>query len=202
MSRRILWWLAPIFGVVGFLTLWEVLVVVFDVRPFIIPRPTKIVASIGDDPSFYWRHARATIWEAAVGFLIAFVVGLATAAVLAHVRFVERAVSPLLIILQVTPIIAYAPAIVLWVGFGFKPIVVITAIACYVPFVINATIGFRSVDPTLIELARSVDASKIEVFRRLRLPSALPSVFSAARIASMKRGAVLVNTARVPPALP
>ena len=183
MNRKVLNWLAPIAGVVGFLAIWELLVVAFDVRPSLIPRPTKIIASINGDKSFYWRHARATIWEAAAGFVLAFFAAMITAAVMAHVRFLERAAAPLLILLQVTPIIAYAPAIVLWVGPGFKPIVIITAIACYVPFVINATVGFRSVDPTLIELARSVNASRIEVFFKLRLPSALPALFSAARIA-------------------
>lgn len=183
MNRRWVGWLAPIVGVVGFLAIWEILVVAFDIRVSLIPRPTKILQSINGDKSFYWRHARATIWEAFAGFVLAFLAAMLTAAVMAHVRFLERAVSPLLILLQVTPIIAYAPAIVLWLGPGFKPIVVITAVACYVPFVVNATIGFRSVDPTLIELARSVNASRVEVFVKLRLPSALPALFSAARIA-------------------
>lgn len=183
MTRRVALWLAPAVGVVGALALWELAVIVFDVRPSLIPRPTKILGAINGDRGFYWRHARATIWEAAAGFAFAFVIAMVTAAVMAHLRFLERAISPLLILLQVTPIIAYAPAVVLWIGFGFRSIVTITAISCYVPFVVNATIGFRSVDPTLIELARSVDASRLEVFVRLRVPSALPGLFSAARIA-------------------
>lgn len=182
-AKRLTLVLAPVIGVIGFLAVWELFVVAFDVRPSLLPRPTKILSSINGDKSFYWRHARTTMWEALVGFVIAFVAGLATAALMAHVRIADRAISPLMILLQVTPIIAYAPAIVLWQGPGFGPIVTITAIACYVPFVINATTGFRSVDPTLIELARSVNASRTEVFFRLRVPSALPSVFSAARIA-------------------
>jgi NitT/TauT family transport system permease protein len=90
---------------------------------------------------------------------------------------------PLVVLAQVTPLIAYAPAFVIWMGFGLKPIVTMTAIVCGVPFLVNGVTGLRSVDPNLIELARSVDASKWEVFVRLRLPSALPNIFTAARIA-------------------
>jgi len=105
------------------------------------------------------------------------------ATLMAHSRFIERAVLPLAVLVQVTPIIAYTPAIVVWQGFGFKSILVVTALVCFVPFLINGVTGMRSVDANLIELARSVDASKREVFFRLRLPSALPNLFSAARIA-------------------
>jgi NitT/TauT family transport system permease protein len=87
------------------------------------------------------------------------------------------------VLAQVTPLIAYAPAFVIWMGFGLKPIVTMTAIVCGVPFLINGVTGLRSVDPNLLELARSVDASRWEVFVRLRLPSALPNIFTAARIA-------------------
>ena len=90
---------------------------------------------------------------------------------------------PLAVLIQVTPIIAYAPAIVVWLGFGLKPILVITSLVCFVPFLVNSVAGLRSVDPNLLELARSVDARKRVVFWRLRLPSALPFLFSAARIA-------------------
>ncbi len=74
-------------------------------------------------------------------------------------------------------------AIQIWQGFGFRSIIVLTSLVCFVPFLINGASGLRSVDPSLIELARSVDASKREVFIKLRVPSALPSLFSAARIA-------------------
>ena len=102
---------------------------------------------------------------------------------MAHSRFIERAVTPLAVLIQVTPIIAYAPAVVIWLGFGLKPILVITSLVCFVPFLINGVTGLRSVDSNLLELARSVDASRREVFWKLRFPSALPHLFSAARIA-------------------
>ncbi|MEO5902069.1 MAG: ABC transporter permease [Ilumatobacteraceae bacterium] len=175
--------IAPILGVTLFLTAWQLATKVFDIKPFELPTPSSILSHLNSDKTFYVDNARTTIWEAFLGFVIAFAVAMVLAAVIAHSRFLERMLTPLVVLAQVTPLIAYAPAFVIWMGFGLKPIVTMTAIVCGVPFLVNAVTGLRSVDANLIELARSVDASKWEVFVRLRLPSALPNVFSAARIA-------------------
>ncbi len=174
---------APIVGVVGFLALWELAVVVLGIEPFELPKPSRIVEHIAGDPGFYVDNSVTTMWEAFVGFAVAFVSAMVVAAAMAHSTFVERAVQPVAILLQVTPIIAYAPAIVIWQHFGFRSIVVITALVCFVPFLLNGVAGLRSVDPLLLELASSVAASRWEAFWRLRVPSALPFLFAAARIA-------------------
>jgi len=174
---------APLIGVVGFLLVWQILVAVFDVPRFVLPAPWDILKHIAGDPGFYIRNGRVTVWEASLGFFTALVLALAAGTVMAHSPFVERASMPLAVLIQVTPIIAYAPAIVVWLGFGLKPILVITSLVCFVPFLVNSVAGFRSVDPNLLELARSVDARKRVVFWRLRVPSSLPFLFSAARIA-------------------
>jgi NitT/TauT family transport system permease protein len=174
---------APVIGLAGFLLIWQFGVKVFDIKKYILPRPSDILTTINHDKAFFWRMARTTMWEAFAGFAVAFLLAMIVATFMAHSRFIERAVLPLAVLVQVTPIIAYTPAIVVWQGFGFKSILVVTALVCFVPFLINGVTGMRSVDSNLLELARSVDASKREVFFRLRLPSALPNLFSAARIA-------------------
>jgi NitT/TauT family transport system permease protein len=175
--------LAPVIGVVIFLGLWQLLVWLFDIPEYLLPPPSQIFHHIFSDIRFYISNARTTLWEASLGFLVALVLAVAAATVLAHNRFVEQASLPLVVLIQVTPIIAYAPAIVIWLGFGLKPILVITALVCFVPFLVNAVTGFRSVDPATHELMQSVSASRREVFFRLRVPHALPYLFSAARIA-------------------
>ena len=175
--------LAPVIGVVTFLGLWQLLVWVFDIPEYLLPAPSQIFRHIFSDLGFYASNARITLWEASLGFLIALALAVAAATVLAHNRFVEQASLPLVVLIQVTPIIAYAPAIVIWLGFGLKPILVITALVCFVPFLVNAVTGFRSIDPATHELMRSVSASRREVFFRLRVPHALPYLFSAGRIA-------------------
>jgi NitT/TauT family transport system permease protein len=175
--------LAPVIGIVVFLGLWQLLVWAFDIPEYLLPPPSQIFRNIFSDLGFYVSNARTTLWEASLGFLVALLLALAAATVLAHNRFVEQASLPLVVLIQVTPIIAYAPAIVIWLGFGLKPILLITALVCFVPFLVNAVTGFRSVDPATHELMRSVSASRREVFFRLRVPHALPYLFSAARIA-------------------
>ena len=174
---------APVIGLVVFFLVWQYGVQIFDIKRYILPRPSEILTTINGGKLFYWEMARTTMWEAFAGFAVAFVLAMIVATLMAHSRFIERAVLPLAVLVQVTPIIAYTPAIVVWQGFGFKSILVVTALVCFVPFLINGVTGMRSVDANLIELARSVDASRREVFFRLRLPSALPNLFSAARIA-------------------
>jgi NitT/TauT family transport system permease protein len=174
--------LAPMVGVIGFLALWQALVTALGIKRFVLPGPWSIVKHMADNPGFYLRNARTTLWEAFLGFVLAFVVAMILAAVMARSRFIERAGLPISVLIQVTPIIAYAPAIVIWLGPGLRSILAITSLVCFVPFLVNGVAGLRSVDPLLVELARSVDTSELEVLRRLRVPSSFPYLLSAAKI--------------------
>jgi NitT/TauT family transport system permease protein len=175
---------APIVGVGGFLLLWQFLVWAFDVKPFALPAPSTVLRHIASDPSFYISNARTTLWEAFLGLLLGFFAAVLLAVVMAHSRFAEQAITPVAVLIQVTPLIAYAPALVIWLKLGsLRPILVGTALVCFVPFLFNAVVGFRSVEPATLELLRSVNADKREIFWRLRVPHALPYLFSAARVA-------------------
>jgi len=182
-ARRAAVAFAPVIGLAAFFGLWQLAVEVFDVRKFVLPAPSTILRHVVENPGFYVRNARTTLWEASLGFGLALAVALGCATVMAHSRFVERAVLPLAVVIQVTPVIAYAPAVVIWLGFGLRPILLISSLVCFVPFLVNAVTGLRSIDPSTYELLRSVDASRREIFLRLRVPHALPYLFSAARIA-------------------
>ena len=183
LGRIVLTVVAPILGVTLFLLGWQLFIAVFDIKPYELPTPSKIIGELRGDPAFYISAARTTLWEAFLGFLAGFAAAIVLASIVAHSRFLERMVMPIVVLVQVTPIIAYAPAFVIWFGFGLKPIVILTAIVCAIPFLVNAITGLRSVDPSLLELARSVNANRWEVYVRLRLPSALPNLFIAARVA-------------------
>jgi len=182
-ARGVMRLIAPIVGVVGFLALWQLYVVLWDVPAFKLPRPTTIIDHLRSDPGFYVRNARTTLWEAFLGFAVAFAIALVLAIFMAHSRFLDQAIQPIAVLIQVTPIVAYAPVVVIWRGFGLQSIVVITAFVCFVPFLLNGVRGLRSVDANLLELAQSVNATRREILMRLRLPSALPYLFAAARIA-------------------
>ncbi len=174
--------LAPVVGIVTFLSLWQLATWAFDVKRFVLPGPWSIATHMADNPRYYLSNARTTIWEASLGFAVAFVLAMIAATAMSRNRFLERAGLPIGVLIQVTPIIAYAPAVVIWLGPGLGSILAITSLVCFVPFLLNGIAGLRSVDPLLIDLARSVDTRESEVLRRLRIPSALPYLLSAAKI--------------------
>lgn len=182
---------APIVGVLAFLGVWEALVHVFGISAGQLPGPSAVFRHLASDPGFYWANGWRTTVTAGASFLLALVVGFGGGVAMALLGFVDRAVQPLAVLVQVTPIIAYAPAVVLWLGFGVRPVIFLASIICVVPFLLNTATGLRSVDPSLLELAHSVNASPVEILVRLRLPSALPYLLVAARISI---GLALIGT--------
>lgn len=174
--------MAPFLGIAGLFAIWEVGVRAFNIRRLLLPPPSEVLVHLWQHPGFYAQNARITLGEAVLGIAIAFCAAVPIAAIMAHSRILERAVLPVAMLIQVTPVVALAPAIVIWLGFGLAPKVLISALVCFVPFLMNAVTGFRAIDPATLELLRSVDASQAEVFWRLRVPHSLPYLFSAARI--------------------
>ena len=198
-DRRAL--VAPLAGLVIFLLAWELLVRVTDTKPFVLRSPSKIVAEIASVPGVYLRAALVTGTEALVGLLLALVISLAIGAVLASSRFLEEAAQPVLTLVLVTPWVAYISSVVLWLGRGTRPILFVVTLVCIPAFTFATVTGLRSADPLAREVLESVDAGRREILWRLRLPSALPSIFSAARFnaglalaaAYFTEGGALVN---------
>jgi len=178
-TRRIA--LAGLLGVVVFGALWELYVRLFDVQPFILLAPSTIVREIAERPRFYVDGALVTGWHAVAGIAISLVVAVLIGAVLASSRFLEQAAQPVLIGVLVAPWIAYFSSIVIWLGSGDLPVIFLVAFVTTPAFVFATVAGMRSADPAAHELLASVDAGRFEVLWRLRLPSALPTIFAAAR---------------------
>ena len=180
-SRRpdaVLWTLA---GVVGLIGVWEALVRALDVRPMVLLAPSEILSTFADDPSPYLQDAWVTGTHLVMGMSISLGISLVLGAVLAALRQLELAAQPLLVLIMVTPWVAYITSVVLIVGTG-RPAVVFLVAFVTVPAFVYATVGgMRSADPAALELFASIDASRWEVLWRLRLPAALPSLFTAAR---------------------
>jgi NitT/TauT family transport system permease protein len=173
--------LAGIAGIVLFGLAWELYVRLFDVQRFILLAPSTILRELADRPRFYLEAALVTFWHATAGIVISLVVAILVGAVLASSRLLEQAAQPILIGVLVAPWIAYFSSIVLWLGGGDPPVVFLVAFVTTPAFVFAAVAGMRSADPAARELLASVDARRLEVLWRLRLPSALPTIFAAAR---------------------
>ncbi len=178
-TRRIV--LAGLLGIAAFLGLWEAYVRLFDVERFVLLAPSTIVHEIVSRPRFYLDAAVVTARHAALGIIIALVAAVLAGAALSASRFLEQAAQPVLVGVLVAPWVAYFTSIVLWLGAGDPPVIFLIALVTTPAFVFATVAGMRSADPAARELLASVDASRWEVLWRLRLPSALPTILSAAR---------------------
>lgn len=172
-------WLPPLVAFAALVGVWQVLA---DHDRYLLPRPGTTAAQLLGHPGLYLHDARATLVEALVGLAIGFASACLLSLVMSEVEVVERAVLPLAVVLNVTPVVALAPALVVAFGFGAAPKIIVTAVIVFFPALINALIGLRSADPAVLDVLRSLDAARREVLWHVRLPAALPYLFAAARV--------------------
>ena len=183
MSRGVRRIVAPLVGIVTFGLLWEAAVRIFDIRRFVLLPPSKIVSELAKAPGFYWSNTVVTGEHMAVGLSIAMVFAILVGSVMASSRFVEEATQPVLILILVTPWVAYITSVVLWLDGGAPTILFMVAFTSFPVFTFGVVGGMKSADPAARELLASVDARPWEVFWRLRLPASLPSIFTTLRLA-------------------
>jgi NitT/TauT family transport system permease protein len=172
---------ASVVGIVVFGTVWEVFVRVADVPEFILLAPSKIVAELAENPELYFDAALVTARHALVGIALALAISLVVGAVLASSRFLEQASQPVLVLILVAPWVAYFTSIVAWLGGGDPPVLFLVTLVAVPAFTFAAVSGLRSSDPAARELLASVNANRLEVLWRLRLPSALPLLLATSR---------------------
>jgi NitT/TauT family transport system permease protein len=166
---------------VSLLVLWEGFVRIFEVRRFILLAPSTAVRYLWRFRGDYLSAAWVTVQHAGIGLLFALLIALLVGAVLASNRFLERAAQPVLTLIQVVPWVAYISSVVVWLGSGTAPALYMVSVVCLPAFIFATVDGMRSVEPSTLELMASVDASRFEVLRRVRLPSAAPTLFTTAR---------------------
>jgi NitT/TauT family transport system permease protein len=162
--------------------IWEAWVRLRDVPEYLVPAPSAIASRLAEDPAFFAHQGGITLYGALAGFGLGAAIAIALAVLMAHSRLLERSLFPLAIMVKVTPIIAIAPLLAIWFGFGLMPKLFITALIVFFPVMVNAVVGFRSVNPWALELLQSLAASPWEVFLKLRLPSSLPYLFAAFKV--------------------
>jgi NitT/TauT family transport system permease protein len=162
--------------------IWEILVRLFDVPSFLLPRPTAVVASLYDDPAYYLRHAWATLSETLMGYCSAIVVGVLLSIAVLYSRIIEQTVYTFLVTLSSIPKVALAPLFIIWLGTGTLPIVGIVFFIALFPVVMNSVQGLKSVEPDMIDLARSMRSSGGQMLWKIRIPNALPSMFTGFKV--------------------
>ncbi|MBD8094602.1 ABC transporter permease [Pseudomonas fluorescens] len=164
--------------------LWEGGCRLFNVQEFILPSPFAIVGSLSSLPAARWmEHILATLGVALSGFAVAIAVALPLASAIVSSRLLSRLLMPWLVVIQSTPIVAIAPIIVVCLGAGVMPRVLITMLIAFFPIVISTATGLNSVPPEMIELSRSLRASRAREYWQIRMPYAIPYIFSALKVA-------------------
>lgn len=162
---------------------WWIAVRMLDVPAFVLPAPPEIAVALAEHRAYLLRHAGQTLGHALGGFGIAAAGGVAVAMVLSGSGWLRGSVFPLLVALQAVPKVAVAPLLVVWLGFGPSSKVVLVVLLCFFPVVVSTGAGLSSTPTELAELARSLTASRRQALLKVRLPWAMPYLFTGLKVA-------------------
>ncbi len=165
------------------LTTWELGVRFSGISPVLLPSPSAIVGTLSQRWTLFVEHAWVTLVEILLGFALGAAVGLVLGILFGYSRILERAIYPWLVASQMVPIVAVAPILVLWFGFTLTPKVLVVALISFFPVAVNTIDGLRSVDSEMVDLLRTMGATRAQIIQHVRIPSALPAVFSGLKVA-------------------
>ncbi|HXY85172.1 MAG TPA: ABC transporter permease [Gaiellaceae bacterium] len=187
VGRRLRDWIPAALVLVAGIALWQGLIAAFHVQQFLLPRPSSIATAFWDDRSELWHAGWYTFQEALGGFVLGSSLAIIVALVLARWRPLGRALMPYAIAANAIPIIAFAPITNQWFAGGLTKSskIVIAAVLCFFPVLVNTLRGLTSVRPQDLELMQSYAAGEIEIFRRVRIPTSLPFMFSGLKVATV-----------------
>jgi NitT/TauT family transport system permease protein len=174
----------PVLGVIIAVGLWWLITAAFHIDPFYVPSPADVVDSFLKTPSFLLQETWTTLQRVLIGFAIAVATGLVIAVVLAASRTVERMALPVLAAVNAVPKVALAPLLLVWMGFGDSPKIVMVVLVSFFPVIVSTMAGLSSAPADLRELARSLKASWWQTFVKVRLIWALPQVFVGLKVAT------------------
>ena len=174
--------LTPLLTIMALLAVWQAVVSVGLVPNFLLPTPVQVVQALVGDASLLATHCVATLAEAAAGLAVGVALGFVFAVLMDRFEGFYLAFEPLMTISQTIPTVAIAPLLVLWLGYGALPKVVLVIISTFFPITVSLASGFRSVDPDVVDLMRTMNASRWQIFWYAKLPAATEQFFSGLKI--------------------
>lgn len=176
------WW-RPAVVTLALIGLWQALVWLMEIPAWKLPAPWAIARELAASRALFLRHAWVTLQEVLVGFGVAFTVGVGLAALISASPTFRRAIYPFVIASQTVPTIVIAPLLLIWVGYGLAPKVIVVTLVAFFPIVVNTVDGLSSADGDMVRMMRTLGASRRQIFLKLKVPAALPFVFSGVKIA-------------------
>ncbi|MBV9066965.1 MAG: ABC transporter permease [Methylobacteriaceae bacterium] len=175
--------LAPLLTFMLLLLLWESCTRYFAIPSWLLPSPYEIGKSFIEWYDELWRHTLVTLYETLAGFALSIALAVPLAVLVVYSSFLRKCIYPLLLGLQSVPKVAIAPLLALWIGFGVLPKILVVFLVCFFPIIVATATGLSSVPPSVMELIRSLSASQLQTFIKIRFPTAIPHIFVGLKIA-------------------
>ncbi len=184
IAKTVLKRLVPLVGILAFLALWEAVVRILKMPAYLLPPPSTIAKTFIAELPRLLKHGWVTIYEMALGYIMAVAIAVPLAIATTTYRRFDAFITPTLLFFQVIPKIAIAPLFLVWFGVGTTPKVLVAFLISFFPIVIDMAIGLRSITPEMVDLARSMGASKLQIFTQFRFPTSLPYLFGGLKVAA------------------
>lgn len=176
--------LYPLVSLTIVLLLWEGLVWINEIPKYILPSPSNITLTLLNDIDLIWMHTKTTLFEAFVGFGLAIVFAYILAIIMDSFEIIKQLFYPLLVVSQTIPVIAIAPILIIWFGFGTLPKILVVLMSCFFPIIINLVDGLDKIDPDYLRLFEGMNATKLQTFYHLKAPLAMVHLISGVKIAA------------------
>jgi ABC-type nitrate/sulfonate/bicarbonate transport system permease component len=173
----------PFIPIAAVLLIWQLLNVSGIVPPYMLPGPLQVVEAFAADFQLLMRHLLYTLFEALSGLAIAVATAFALAVIMDANRFIKRSVTPILLLTQTMPVIAVAPLLILWMGYGIAPRITLVFLTCFFPVTIGLLGAFASADNDALRMLQSMGAKKWQLYFYIKIPQGLPAFFSGLKIA-------------------
>jgi len=179
----------------GTVAVWQIAVMAFKIRPYILPSPIEVAKGL----VIYWPAIQSsmftTLLEIVVGFVATILISIPAATLISYSRTFEKTIYPFLVLIQLIPKVAIAPLFIVWFGFGTLPKVLLVFLLSFFPLLIDATVGFKSLNSRLVYVARTMSDSEWQFFWKIKFPNALPQIFAGLKtsIAFATVGAIVAE---------
>ncbi len=175
-------WARPVLLIIMILIGWDLLIRIFKVPPYLVPTPMSVVEQLWNEWPMLVKESAPTTWATLGGFALSVLIGVPIAMLISYSKLVESFVYPLLVFSQSIPKIAVAPLFVVWFGFGIIPKIIVAFLLGVFPVVVSTVMGFKSVEQDMVDLARSMGSTRMQMFFKINLPQALPAIFSGMKV--------------------
>jgi NitT/TauT family transport system permease protein len=174
----------PLAGIVTFLVLWQLVVIVYHMPPYLLPTPTAIANAFVDQLPSLLSNGWVTVYEMLVGYGMAVGIAIPLAIAITSSQRFNEFVMPTVLFFQIVPKVAIAPLFLVWFGVGSMPKILVAFLISFFPIVIDTAVGLRSMSAEMGDLARSMGATRMQIFTQFRLPTSLPYLFSGLKVAA------------------